>query len=66
MIRVAIAQPDIRPFRLPVFNLLALQRDIDLTVFADVPSDAPAPAADAMRDSLLPHPVDQLSMESRC
>ncbi len=43
MIRLAITQPDIRPYRLPVYNLLAKQVGIDLTLFADTPRDAPAP-----------------------
>lgn len=42
MIRIALTQPDIRPYRVPAYNLLALQPDIELHVFADQPSDAPS------------------------
>lgn len=41
MIRIALTQPDVRPYRTPVYNLLAAQPDIDLTVFADRVNDAP-------------------------
>lgn len=41
MIRLAITQPDVRPYRTPVYNLLARQPDIDLTVFAGKVPDAP-------------------------
>ncbi len=41
MIRLAITQPDVRPYRTPVYNLLARQPGIDLTVFADRVPDAP-------------------------
>ncbi len=49
MIRLAITQPDIRPYRLPVYNLLAQQAGIELTLFADTPDDAPAPDPAEMR-----------------
>lgn len=49
MIRIAITQPDIRPYRLPVYNLLASQPEIDLTVFADRVPDAPNPAPETIK-----------------
>ena len=49
MIRIALTQPDIRPYRLPVYNLLAAQEDIDLTVFADQAPDAPNPVPDSVK-----------------
>ncbi|WP_425395869.1 glycosyltransferase family 4 protein [Aeoliella sp.] len=49
MIRIAITQPDIRPYRLPVYNLLAEQPDIEVTVFADQASDAPNPVPDTVK-----------------
>jgi glycosyltransferase involved in cell wall biosynthesis len=52
-----LTQPDIRPYRLPVWNLLASQPDIELTVFADTPDDAPAPAADEIRFRYVHAPV---------
>jgi len=41
MIRIALTQPDIRPYRVPAYDLLASQPEIELHVFADQPSDAP-------------------------
>lgn len=41
MIRIALTQPDIRPYRVPAYDLLASQPDIELHVFADQPGDAP-------------------------
>lgn len=49
MIRIAITQPDIRPYRLPVYNLLAAQDDIEVTVFADQASDAPNPVPEDIK-----------------
>ncbi|MCO6043196.1 glycosyltransferase family 4 protein [Aeoliella sp. ICT_H6.2] len=49
MIRIAITQPDIRPYRLPVYNLLAAQPDIEVTLFADQASDAPNPVPDTVK-----------------
>jgi glycosyltransferase involved in cell wall biosynthesis len=49
MIRIALTQPDIRPYRLPVYNLLAEQPDIDLTVFAGQARDAPNPAPESIK-----------------
>lgn len=57
MIRIAITQPDIRPYRLPTFNLLAQQPDIELTVFAGQASDAPNPKPESIHFRFEPRPI---------
>ncbi len=49
MIRIALTQPDIRPYRIPAYNLLAAQPDIELHLFAGQANDAPNPDPDAIR-----------------
>lgn len=49
MIRIGITQPDIRPYRLPVYNLLAAQPGIEVTVYADQADDAPNPVPEDVK-----------------
>ncbi|QDU58825.1 glycosyltransferase family 4 protein [Aeoliella mucimassa] len=58
MIRIAITQPDIRPYRVPVYNLLASQPDIEVTVFADLAKDAPNPEKEDIRFRFEPATTD--------
>ncbi len=56
MIRIAICQPGVPKYRIPVFNLLAQQPGIDLTLYADTQQWA-APPADELKFKFIPAPI---------